>query len=45
SQAVKIPADWEKFAPLATNPFTVDPAAIAANRATWLADWSATVIG
>ncbi|ROS23794.1 thiamine ABC transporter substrate binding subunit [Cellulomonas sp. PhB150] len=45
SKAVAIPADWEKFAPLATTPFDVDPAAIAANRATWLADWSQTVIG
>lgn len=45
SQAVAIPADWQKYAPLATTPFDVAPAEITANREAWLADWSQTVIG
>ncbi|MDM7829946.1 thiamine ABC transporter substrate-binding protein [Cellulomonas edaphi] len=45
STAVEIPADWQKYAPLATTPFDVAPDQITANREAWLAEWSQTVIG
>lgn len=45
STAVTLPATWASFAPLATTPYDVDPAAIAANRQTWLQQWSDLVTG
>jgi thiamine transport system substrate-binding protein len=45
STAVQIPADWQKFAPLAPAPFDVAPEEITANREAWLAQWSQVVIG
>ncbi|WP_029291901.1 thiamine ABC transporter substrate binding subunit [Cellulomonas sp. HZM] len=45
STSVALPADWAKYAPLATKPFTVAPDEITKNRQQWLAQWSATVVG
>jgi len=45
SSAAELPAEWESWAPQASEPFEVPPADIAANRAEWLKQWSATVIG
>ncbi|WP_426593544.1 thiamine ABC transporter substrate-binding protein [Cellulomonas sp. McL0617] len=45
STSVQLPADWASWAPLATKPFDVPPADIAKNRADWLEQWSATVVG
>lgn len=36
----ELPAEWAKFAQQPTDPFTVDPAEIAANRDEWLSEWS-----
>lgn len=36
----ELPAEWAKFAQQPTDPFTVDPAEIAANRDAWLTEWS-----
>ncbi|WP_111767591.1 thiamine ABC transporter substrate-binding protein [Nakamurella deserti] len=38
--ATELPADWAKYATVAPSPVTVDPATIAANRDSWLQDWS-----
>ena len=38
--ATALPADWAKYATVAEDPVTVDPATIAANRDSWLQDWS-----
>lgn len=35
-----LPDDWASFAPRPEQPFTVDPAQIAANRDDWLTEWS-----
>nr|WP_239073065.1 thiamine ABC transporter substrate-binding protein [Sediminihabitans luteus] len=40
-----LPAEWEKFAPLAPAPFEVDPADISAHRDEWITAWTATVVG
>lgn len=45
SSAVDLPAEWETWAPLATDPFDVSPADIAEHREEWLATWSDTVVG
>jgi len=37
---VSLPADWAKFAKQPDDPYTVDPAVIAARRDEWLRDWS-----
>jgi thiamine transport system substrate-binding protein len=39
-KATELPADWAEYATVAENPVTVDPADIAANRDSWLQDWS-----
>ena len=39
-QGVALPADWQKFAPVAPHPLTLDPALIAAKRAVWISAWS-----
>jgi thiamine transport system substrate-binding protein len=36
----KLPAGWDTFAPTAPKPYAVKPADIAANRDTWLREWS-----
>jgi thiamine transport system substrate-binding protein len=35
-----LPADWAEFAVQPEEPYTVDPAEVAANRDAWLAEWS-----
>ncbi|MBC9732901.1 thiamine ABC transporter substrate binding subunit [Nocardioides marmotae] len=37
---VELPADWARFAEQPTEAYAVDPAEIAANRDTWLREWS-----
>jgi thiamine transport system substrate-binding protein len=39
----KVPADWAEFAIRPVEPWTVDPAEIAANRDAWLTEWSGIV--
>lgn len=39
-QGVALPADWQKFAPVAPHPLTLDPTLIAANRNKWISAWS-----
>ncbi|MEO5832312.1 MAG: thiamine ABC transporter substrate-binding protein [Nakamurella sp.] len=39
-RATALPADWATYATVATDPVTVDPATIAANRDGWLQSWS-----
>lgn len=43
--SVALPESWARFAPVAPEPFEVDPAAIAANRDAWIEAWTATVVG
>ena len=45
STTVVLPDAWVAWAPLASDPFVVDPAAIAANRATWLQTWTDLDVG
>ena len=45
STAVTVPADWAKYAPLARQPWTLDPAAIAAQRDALVRDWTSIVLG
>lgn len=40
-----LPVSWKKFAPVATDPATLDPATISADRETWVAQWSDLVEG
>lgn len=42
---VSLPADWKKFAPLSSKPFTVAPATITKNRTAWIKQWTQTVQG
>lgn len=44
STSASVPAEWEQFAPLADDPWSVDPAQIEANRDDYLREWTATVI-
>ncbi|MGC4176119.1 thiamine ABC transporter substrate-binding protein [Demequina sp.] len=43
SSAVEVPADWATYAPLASAPWSVPAADIAANRDQWIKDWTAVV--
>ena len=43
--SVALPADWKKFAPVAPHPLTMDPAQIAANRDSWISQWTDLVQG
>jgi thiamine transport system substrate-binding protein len=43
--AVELPAEWQRFAPLAEDPFTVDPADVAEHREEWIERWTQTVVG
>ena len=36
---IPLPTDWANFAPQATDPWPMDPAAIEANREAWLEEW------
>ncbi|SDS07805.1 thiamine transport system substrate-binding protein [Paraoerskovia marina] len=40
-----LPDEWARFAPLADDPFDVDPAEISAHRGDWIETWTATVLG
>lgn len=42
---VELPAGWAQWAPVAPEPFEVDPAAITAHRDAWIRTWTDTVIG
>lgn len=39
----KLPADWQKFAPLSDSPIEVAPADIDANREAWISQWSEAI--
>jgi len=43
--AAPLPAAWQKYAPVATDPATLDPALIAANREAWISTWSDSLEG
>ncbi|MBL0887747.1 thiamine ABC transporter substrate-binding protein [Myceligenerans indicum] len=40
-----LPAEWVEFAPLADDPYEVDPDDIAAHRDEWIEAWTAIVLG
>ena len=40
AEGIELPAEWAKFATQPTEPYAVDPAEVAANRETWLREWS-----
>ena len=42
---VELPADWQRFAPLAEQPFEVAPDDVAQHRDEWIEQWTTTVIG
>ncbi len=42
---VPLPAEWKKFAPLASDPIKVDPETLSANRNSWIKEWTETVQG
>jgi thiamine transport system substrate-binding protein len=40
ADGVELPPEWARFAKQPTDPYAVDPAEVAANRETWLREWS-----
>lgn len=44
STAVTVPATWQTYAPLAPNPWSIDPAEIDAKRDEWIQTWTDTVL-
>ena len=44
-EAAPLPESGEQFAPLAPQPFAVDPEVIDANRDEWIRTWTDTVVG
>ena len=42
---VPLPEAWAQYAPLAPEPFHVDPQVLAENRDLWIQDWTETVVG
>ena len=38
-RSVPLPKTWEKYAPVAPDPLTVDPDDVSENRAEWLREW------
>ncbi len=42
---VELPATWAEFAPLAPEPFHVEPDVISENRDAWIEQWTDTVVG
>lgn len=42
---VDLPESWTQFAPLAPEPFHVEPDVISENRDAWLEQWTDTVVG
>jgi len=43
--SVELPASWAQYAPVAPEPFEVEPAAITEHRDAWIRAWTDTVIG
>lgn len=43
STSVAVPAEWQKYAPLAQNPWTLDPSDIDAHREEWIQQWTQVV--
>ncbi len=43
--ATKLPASWQKYAPAASRPATMDPATITAGREKWIGAWTDLVEG
>ena len=41
----QLPPDWERFAPLSDDPYTVQPATIDAKREQWIEQWTDVVVG
>jgi thiamine transport system substrate-binding protein len=41
---VAVPESWARYAPVPTDPFELAPARIARNRATWIDQWTDTVL-
>lgn len=44
-EGTPLPADWAQYAPTPSNPLSVDPAEIAANRESWTQTWRSLVQG
>ena len=42
---VPLPEAWAQYAPLAPEPFHVDPQVLAERRDLWIEDWTETVVG
>lgn len=42
---VELPEEFAQWAPLADDPYTMDPSEIDANREDWIATWTETVVG
>lgn len=42
---VELPESWTQFAPLAPEPFHVEPDVISGNRDAWIEQWTDTVVG
>lgn len=42
---VELPETWAQFAPLAAEPFHVEPDVISQNRDTWIEQWTDAVVG
>jgi thiamine transport system substrate-binding protein len=38
-KGVALPADWKRFAPVASKPYAVDPDEVTKHRSTWLRQW------
>ena len=45
SDGVDLPSEWAKFAPVPTDPISLDATEIADNRDAWIKAWNAAVIG
>jgi thiamine transport system substrate-binding protein len=43
-EGVDVPANWARYAPVPTRPFTLTPARIARGRNTWINQWTDTVL-
>lgn len=41
----QLPPEWVRYAPLADDPYTVDPATIDAEREQWIEEWTDLVVG
>jgi len=44
-KSTPLPADWQKFAPLATHPATISPQVISQSRDGWISAWSELLQG